>query len=188
MEQNAKAELYLAFAAIFQRPRPEISDHLEELIELWAEEIPASRTQVQVLEDFCRKHPAGEKRLNTLWEHYIPLFETGKVEASPYASVHLNREKQVLGTESMAVKSFYEKAGYAIESNGELPDHLAVELEFAALLARDGQEEYLAEFKKVHLLPFLSVILPLIRNSGRPVYAAAAAILQDWQIHSEERG
>lgn len=188
MEQSVKAELYLAFAAVFQRPRPEVSDHLEEFLDLWAQELPASSTHLQELKEFCRKHTVGETRINDLWEHYIPLFETGKVEASPYASVHLNREKQVLGQESFAVKSFYEASGYVIEGNGELPDHLAVELEFAALLARDGAEERLAEFRKQHLLPFLRVILPLIQNSGRPVYAAAAAILQDWQIHSEERG
>ncbi|GAB6174995.1 hypothetical protein JCM15765_44730 [Paradesulfitobacterium aromaticivorans] len=188
MEESTKAELYLAFAAVFQRPRPEVSDHLEELLELWAEELPASFAQLQELKNFCQNYAAGEERINALWEHYIPLFETGKVEASPYASVYLNREKQVLGEESLAVKSFYEACGYVIESTGELPDHLAVELEFAALLARDAAEERLTEFRKHHLLPFLRAILPLIQKSGRPVYAAAAAILQDWQIHSEERG
>lgn len=131
----------------------------------------------------------GEERLNALWAEYIPLFETGAVEAPPYASVHLDKEKRVLGEEAQAVQGFYASAGYGIGAeNQELPDHLAVELEFLALLTRDGEVEKAEAFRQKHLLPFLQAILPRIKGSGRPVYAEAAAILENWQLKSYERG
>jgi len=82
MDKSMSAELYLSFAAVFHRPNQEVSDHLEELIDLWSEVIPDIEEQVQKLKTFCHQFPPGEQRLNALWEHYIPLFETGAVEAS----------------------------------------------------------------------------------------------------------
>ncbi len=82
------AELYLSYAGIFHRPHSEMADHLQELTELWREEIPESSEYIKEIEDYCQKHPLGENRLNSLWEHYIPLFETWDIEAVPYASVH----------------------------------------------------------------------------------------------------
>lgn len=189
MSENTAAELYLSFASLFYRPRLEVSDHLEELIELWREEIPLPGSKMDELSTFCIDHPAGSSRLDTLWEHYIPLFETGAVEAPPYASVYFSEEGLVMGPEAFAVQRTYEAAGYRMGETAEnLPDHLAVELEFAALLARDGEMEVLKEFRQKHLLPFLSRILPCIRETERPVYACAAEILEHWQLNLKKEG
>lgn len=183
------AELYLSFAAIFLRPNQDVSDHLEELIDLWSEVIPEVSELVQKLTTFCHQFPPGEQRLNALWEHYIPLFETGAVEASPYASVYCGEEGLVLGKEAYEVKQFYATCGYGMgEEGGELPDHLAVELEFCALLARNGQDEALNEFEKRHLTPFLTIILPKIKNSQRPVYSEVATILEVRQLNLQKEG
>lgn len=180
--ENIQAELYLSFAGIFYRPNLNISNNLEELLELWEEEIPSINSELTVLTRFCHENKQGEERLNALWEHYIPLFETGKVEAPPYASVYLN-EGQVLGKETAEVDKCYRQAGYKLgQSADQLPDHLAVELEFMALLARDGKKEHLDEFRQSHLLPFLTKLLPLIENTQRPVYFPTASILRKWQL------
>ncbi|AHF06624.1 TorD/DmsD family molecular chaperone [Desulfitobacterium metallireducens] len=189
MDKSIIAELYLSFAAIFHRPNQDVSDHLEELIILWSEEIPGIDMQTQELKNFCHQFLQGEQRLNALWEHYIPLFETGAVEASPYASVYFEVEGRVLGKEAFNVKQFYAKCGYAMGTeSGELPDHLAVELEFCALLAQNGQEYTLKEFEENHLNPFLKCILPKIKNSSRPVYAAVATILEVKQFNLLKEG
>jgi len=186
---NKTAELYLSFAGIFHRPHPEIAEHLEELIELWRGEIPESKEQLVEIEDYCRKYPLVNDRLDTLWEHYIPLFETGDIEAIPYASVYFNDNGLVLGKEAEDVREFYLSCGYVIgNEKQELPDHLAVELEFLALLARDGKTQKLAEFERDHLRPFLRTILPLIIKSKRPVYSSAAKTLEIWQLNSDRKG
>ena len=136
MDKSISAELYLSFAAIFHRPSQDVSDHLEELIDLWSEVIPEIDELVQKLTTFCHQFPPGEQRLNVLWEHYIPLFETGAVEVPPYASVYFGEEGLVLGKEAFNVQQFYATCGYEMgEVSGELPDHLAVELEFCALVS-----------------------------------------------------
>jgi len=189
MDKSMIAELYLSFAAVFCRPNQDVSDHLEELVDLWSEVIPEIDEAVQKLATFCREFPPGEQRLNALWEHYIPLFETGEVEASPYASVYSGEKGLVLGKEAFNVQQFYANCGYVMgEKSGELPDHLAVELEFCALLARNGQVEALMEFQKKHLTPFLKSILPRIKNSDRPVYSEIATILEVRQLNLQKEG
>ncbi|HBW34516.1 molecular chaperone [Desulfosporosinus sp. BICA1-9] len=189
MDKSVLAELYLSFAAVFHRPNQEVSDHLEELVDLWSEVIPEIDEPLQKLKAFCQQFPTGEERLNALWEHYIPLFETGAVEASPYASVYSGEDGLVLGKEAFNVQQFYANCGYVMgEKSGELPDHLAVELEFCALLASDGQAESLMEFLKKHLTPFLESILPRIKDSDRPVYSEVATILEVKQFNSQKEG
>ena len=189
MDKSIIAELYLSFAAVFHRPNQEVSDHLEELIDLWSNVVPEINELVQKLSTFCHQYPPGEQRLNALWEHYIPLFETGAVEASPYASVYFGEEGLVLGKEAFKVKQFYTTCGYEMgEEGGELPDHLAVELEFCALLARNGQNQSLKDFEKLHLNPFLRSILPRIKASDRPVYSEVATILEVRQLNLQKEG
>lgn len=189
MNDNTTAELYLSFASLFYRPCQDISEHLEDLIDLWQEELIIPDAEIDELSRFCIEHPAGTTRLDALWEHYIPLFETGAVEAPPYASVYFSEDGLVMGPEAFAVQRVYENAGYGIGEKAEsLPDHLAVELEFAALLARDDEVKRLEEFRQKHLLPFLSEILPRIRATGRPVYARVAEILENWQLNLKKEG
>jgi len=188
MDRESIAELYMSFAALFHRPDLEVSSHLEELIDLWSEVIPDIEEWVQKLSSFCHRFPPGEQRLNALWEHYIPLFQTGAVEATPYASVYLEEEGLVLGKEAFKVKQFYAMCGFEMGDSGELPDHLAVELEFCALLARNGQENLLRDFEELHLAPFLKSILPKIKNSRRPVYAEVASILEVIQTNLQKVG
>lgn len=185
MDQEILEELYLSFAGIFRRPRAEIANHLEELVDLWSEEISVPPEVVAELREFCSAFPVGEARENALWEEYIPLFETGQVEAPPYASVYFNGEGRVMGQETKAVLDFYAACGYGIGGERrELPDHLSVELEFVALLVRDGSWETMESFRSKHLLPFLKVILPKIQASGRRVYRAVAVLLEYWQVQA----
>lgn len=189
MDSSISAELYLSFAALFFRPNMEVADHLEELIDLWAETIPGIESSIEKLHTFCKQYQPGEQRLNAFWEHYIPLFETGAVEAPPYASVYFEDEGLVLGEEAAKVDQFYAASGFGIgKQTEELPDHLAVELEFCALLARDGREGTLEDFERDHLNPFLERILPRIKNTGRPVYAEVAAILECRQFNLLKEG
>jgi TorA maturation chaperone TorD len=183
------AELYLSFSGIFHRPHPLVAEHLEEFLALWQEEIPESRTQVMEIKDFCGAFPSIDKRLEALWEQYIPLFEAGDIEASPYASVYFSDKGLILGKEAEEVRRFYLACGYDMGAeNQELPDHIAVELEFLALLARDRRIQEVNEFEEKHLRPFLGKILPLIMKSKRSVYSSVAEILEMWQFNSDRKG
>jgi len=59
-----------------------------------------------------------------------------EIPAKPYGSVYIDGENIVMGDSTMAVKACYVEAGFEIAENfRELPDHIAVELEFLYLLS-----------------------------------------------------
>lgn len=58
-----------------------------------------------------------------------------EIFAHPYGSVYLDGEKVVMGNSTLAVKAFYAEQGLGLDDDfHELPDHIAVELEFLYLL------------------------------------------------------
>ena len=54
-----------------------------------------------------------------------------ELKAPPYGSVYLDGERRVMGNSTMEVIRLYEEAGLVMDKDfKELPDHIAVELEF----------------------------------------------------------
>lgn len=72
----------------------------------------------------------------TLLLDYTRLFlGPSHILAKPYGSVWLEGEKTVMGDSTMAVLDLYREGGFDIDDEFlELPDHVAVELEFLYLL------------------------------------------------------
>jgi TorA maturation chaperone TorD len=63
---------------------------------------------------------------------FLGPFET---QAPPYGSLYLNGERKVMGDSTMEVIRFYEEAGLSRDKDFmDLPDHIAVELEFMSYL------------------------------------------------------
>lgn len=54
-----------------------------------------------------------------------------ELKAPPYGSVYLDHERRVMGDSTMEVIKIYKEAGLSVDEDfKELPDHVAVELEF----------------------------------------------------------
>lgn len=63
---------------------------------------------------------------------FLGPFET---KVPPYGSIYLNRERMVMGDSTMEVIQFYEEMGLSRNKDCmDLPDHIAVELEFMSYL------------------------------------------------------
>lgn len=78
----------------------------------------------------------GESGCEALTVAYAALF-VGPTQllAPPYGSVYLEQEKRVMGETTMAAHAFYLECGLRLDDDfSELPDHMAVELEFASYL------------------------------------------------------
>jgi TorA maturation chaperone TorD len=121
-------------------------------------------------------------RLEDLLVDYTRLF-IGPVNmfAKPYGSYWLDEEKTLMGESTMAVQDLYHEAEFEIDEEfKELPDHIAVELEFLYLLLFRENEARIAldapklsealelqrRFLKVHLGAWIGKFADAIRSSA----------------------
>lgn len=114
-----------------------------------------------------------------------------KLVAPPYGSVWLDKQKTVMGDSTARVAEFYHAQGLQLADEfPELPDHIAVELEFLSYLAfkereagscgdsaaigrlRQAQLDFINTFLLPWLLPFTEAI---IEDGEAPFYQAIAA-------------
>ena len=149
-----------------------------------------SRTYAVLAQDFARPQEGLEAE-------YARLFVgPGRPVAHPYESVY--REGRVMGDCTLAVRQSYVAEGLAPEGHS-LPDHVAVELEFMAHLARReaearerGDEEgalvYLRQ-QEAFLSEHLSRWLPrfcqrVLAGEAHPFYADLAQ--RTWQYVAQD--
>lgn len=134
---------------------------------------------------------AGQDTLEALAVEHARLFVGPfQLAAPPYGSLYLDDAKTVMGESTARVAAFYRTCGLHLADDfHELPDHIAVELEFMSYLAfkeREaeavGDEEegtrFVAlqrEFLDRFLLPWLEPFTSAIINDGEaPFYQAIA--------------
>ena len=164
----ARADLCRFVAACYYQPGPEFTEErLFEALAAAAAEVDADLA--------ATAHRLGQAWTGTdpteLLVDYTRLF-LGPVKAlaQPYASVWLSGENLVMQASTVSVKQLYEEGGFEIdEAFQDLPDHIAVELEFLYLMnyrelesrrAGDpGQAEKYAALKRRFLDQHLGVWL-----------------------------
>ena len=130
-----KAECYRFLAACFYLPKKET---------LSAEHLLANLTHN--LQDICPAAAQFSQKMEESFDTYTEeelTVEYSKLfvgpfglKAPPYGSIYLDNERTVMGPSTMETIRFYEGEGLARDENfSELPDHIAVELEFMYFLA-----------------------------------------------------
>jgi len=113
-----------------------------------------------------------------------------ELKAPPYGSVYLNGERKVMGDSTMEVINMYHEKGLSIDEDfKELPDHIAVELEFMNYMIYNEIDtcmnsklpeaiealKYQEFFLKKHLGAWVSDFSKAIRqNSDNPFYTNLA--------------
>lgn len=92
---------------------------------------PSTAGRANVMEESFRT--LGETELAVVHARlFVGPFSLG---APPYGSFYLEPEKRVMGETTSAVLDFYREAGLSlVEEFPEMPDHMAVELEFLSYL------------------------------------------------------
>jgi TorA maturation chaperone TorD len=113
-----------------------------------------------------------------------------RLVAPPYGSVWLDESKAVMGASTARVAAFYDNCGLRLADDfHELPDHIAVELEFMSFLAFKQREAVMSgdsaeavrlsavqqEFLNNFLLPWLEQFTASVIEDGEsPLYQAIA--------------
>lgn len=113
---------------------------------------------------------------------YTRLFKTAipEVPCPPYESMY--REDVIMGDSTLSVLDFYNKAGLnVIEKFHDLPDHVAVELEFLYYLTENGFSAQHDSFIKEHFSKWVPKFCEDVKkNDTTGFYGHAASILKDF--------
>lgn len=138
-EATAREDLCRFLSACYYEPAQEFAE--EHLFDAML--VAAARIHPD-LADHARKLGAAfaAQDLQTLLVDYTRLF-LGPVQAlaNPYGSCWLDETAQSDGNSALAVIDLYRAGGFDVDEEfGELPDHVAVELEFLYLLTFAGNE------------------------------------------------
>lgn len=129
----ARADLARLLSSCYYQPGPEFAEErVFEAMRAAAERVDPALAEVarRVGEAFAAAS------IDDLLVDYTRLF-LGPVDtlARPYGSVWLDDRQSLMGDSTMAVLQHYEDAGFEVgEGFRDLPDHVAVELEFLYLL------------------------------------------------------
>ena len=146
MSSRSTAAARLAAAWLLAYPDDALLERLDGIAAV-AEELPESTGAP--LKAFL-EHLSGTP-LTEVQQHYVLVFDM-KRKACPYLSYWTDGDTRNRGRAILRFKQAYLEAGYDLGSE-ELPDHLAVVLEFAAVGDTLTGEALLAEHQEaIHLL------------------------------------
>ena len=141
--QYAKADVYRLLSACYYEPEEafleeDVFGQLEQALSVLDSE---RATEAHAMGAYFRETSHEDLRID-----YTRLFlGPFNILSKPYGSVYLDGGNIVMGDSTMAVLALYREGGFHVaEAFNEIPDHVAVELEFLYLLNTrlgDGQLE-----------------------------------------------
>ena len=130
----ARADVYRLLSACYYQPEDSFleEDVFSQLKTALAKASPGGVIDAAALDD-CFKASGVEVLMLDYSRLFLGPFE---ILAKPYGSVYLDGEKIVMGDSTMLALELYREGGFEVaEDFLEMPDHIAVELEFLYLLS-----------------------------------------------------
>jgi nitrate reductase delta subunit len=168
MSRGTPHELFEAASLLLRYPSPDVLDRDAEIAAVVAG-LP-SRLREPLQRFLAHRR---ETQPIDLEQEYVETFDTRR-RSTLNISYYLYGDTRRRGVALLRLKRMYAAAGLLLESD-ELPDHLPVMLEFAAL-APDGYGEHVLQEHRVGI----ELLLLSLRDGGRPhadVLAAVSAAL-----------
>ena len=171
--QHARADSYRLLAACLYPPDTFWQDREQLFVDLAAALRPCSSEAADFAESMGTSIAQRRSEHELSVEHAKLFVGPYELLAPPYGSVYLDEGKRVMGNSTIAVKQMYQEYGLKLADDfKELPDHIAVELEFMyyliyKMLEAEQQadnaagERYAAgqrQFLKIHLSPFVAAL------------------------------
>ena len=187
--ERVRGHCYKMLAVCFYPPEREVlleENLLGNLADTLERAYPETRICAGEMEKAIRQ--TGDEELAV--DHARLFVGPFGLKAPPYGSLYLDGDGKVMGNSTMQVIQIYEEEGLEIDGEfTELPDHVAVELEFMYYLAHrtaeafeegvidccvhsvTAQQKFLSEF----LLPWLEPFCDKIRQEAETVFYRALA-------------
>lgn len=152
-EVAAVADVYRLLSACFYQPEAAFGE--EKVFAQLAEALGVCAPQMQGKAVLLGTGFREETLENLLLDYTRLFLGPFDIQAKPYGSVYLDGEKVVMGDSTMDAMACYKRGGFEpAEDFREMPDHVAVELEFLYLVnfrkaeaLASGNQEQLAEYE-----------------------------------------
>ena len=130
---------------------------------------------------------SDEEFYKMLAVEYTRLFTTAipSVPCPPYESIY--RENVVMGNSTLCALECYNKSGLRVlEKFHDLPDHVAIELEFLYYLKDFGYDKEFNAFMDEHFSKWVPQFCEEVEKNDRiGFYSHAAAVLREFVIKEE---
>jgi TorA maturation chaperone TorD len=132
----------------------------------------------------CNAKPDG---LELLQIEYTRLFINAApaVIAPPYSSIYLDHEGNLYGQSAVWVKQFYQLHGFDVEGEGDITDHLVLELEFLALLIEEQQGDSAEQFLNEHFRRWFPLFRERVLNGSANQFYSTLLTLVDFFTREE---
>ncbi len=176
-ESSAAADIYTLLAQLMRYPEDVATCALllEAQLQLadalaWQEEVLALRCWQAQCPDVC----------TALRLEYTRLFITAarRTTVPPYASVYLDGEGLLQGRSTERIRDFYRSCGYELASSDVPADHICLQLDFLAALAREGQEAREQEFLRTFFRPWFVLFKEkCLQRNPHPVYRVTLKLI-----------
>ncbi|MEU1552594.1 nitrate reductase molybdenum cofactor assembly chaperone [Streptomyces scabiei] len=165
-ETGARTLLLRLCSLLLQYPDPELLDARAELTKAVADlpRSPAAEDLAAFTAWFTDQDPDGPQR------HYVEMFDLRR-KSSLYLTYYLHGDTRRRGMALLTLNQRYRAAGWDA-GTGELPDHLPVVLEFAALAGPRTGEAPLRQHRRG-----LELIHHALTDAGSPYRHVLAALL-----------
>ena len=178
---NAVASARLATSWLLSYPDEALLAKLDLIANAVAELPDDTRAPLQTFLDHVSDTPFTE-----IQKHYVALFDMRR-RACPFLTYWTDGDTRNRGMAILRFKQAYEDAGFSISSD-ELPDHIAVLLEFAAVGDRLTGEALLAEHAapigllRDALQKMDSVYVHVVSTQVRKLYCCQVVIVRFWTL------
>lgn len=129
-KEKARGECFKLLAVCFYQPQKDLflAEKVFENLTILLKEICS---EAAIFSENMGKEILNYSNEDLLIEYSKLFVGPGKLKAPPYGSVYLEKGRRIMGDSTMEVIKIYKKEGLELRDDfKELPDHIAVELEF----------------------------------------------------------
>ena len=184
LHSKTPATLYSFLAQSFRYPEQAwLCESYFDLLESIVQNFDIDNDALGLRQSYC-VNPVG---LEMLQVEYTRLFinATPTVIAPPYSSVYLDQEGNLYGPSAVWVKRFYQQHGFDLAGEGDLPDHLVLELDFLALLLNEGLDDEAEQFLREHFRKWFPLFRERVLSGSTNTFYSTLLSLVDFFTREE---
>ena len=184
LHSKTPATLYSFLAQSFRYPEQAwLCESYFDLLESIVQNFDIDNDALGLRQSYC-VNPVG---LEMLQVEYTRLFinATPTVIAPPYSSVYLDQEGNLYGPSAVWVRRFYQQHGFELSGEGDIPDHLVLELDFIALLIDEGQDDEAEQFLNEHFRRWFSLFRERVLTGTTNTFYSTLLTLVDFFTREE---